>query len=417
MKKKYIAPLLLSFALALVACGNQEQAADAPTQQPVENEIVVDDKDPFEIPEYKPADQEEVLPEEEEIVEPEEVIPEGMYRSELTGEWISEELRDQRPIAVMVDNEKTALDHFGVNDCDIVYEMMNSVLNNRVTRLMCIKKDWVGTQQLGSVRSARPTNFMVAAEYNAILIHDGGPFYIDNYAAQGYTNNLSGGFGRFTNGKHWEYTEYVTYDTYTNPDTGKSYDGLAQRIERAKYSTTYNDYYPGPHFQFAAKEQDLTQWAQHQEVLHIELPFPHNESMLDYDPETQTYAYSEYGKPHIDPLDDNRQTTFKNVILQSCSFYQYDDHGYMIYNIEGGSGEGYYISDGYAIPITWSKNKQADLTVYKDEQTGEDLTLNIGKTYIGIVPSDKWNTLVLEGSVTQAPQEDIQEETTQETDN
>ena len=36
-------------------------------------------------------------------------IPDGMYRSELTGLPISEDLKDKKPIAVMVDNEKTAL--------------------------------------------------------------------------------------------------------------------------------------------------------------------------------------------------------------------------------------------------------------------------------------------------------------------
>ena len=65
-------------------------------------------------------------------------IPAGMYPSELTGEPIDESLKDQRPIAVMVDNEQTALPHFGTADADVVYEMMNSTMNGRITRLMCL---------------------------------------------------------------------------------------------------------------------------------------------------------------------------------------------------------------------------------------------------------------------------------------
>ena len=49
-----------------------------------------------------------------------------MYRSEITNEWIDESLQNQRPIAVMVDNEKKALPHFGLTEADVVYEMMNS---------------------------------------------------------------------------------------------------------------------------------------------------------------------------------------------------------------------------------------------------------------------------------------------------
>lgn len=64
----------------------------------------------------------------------EEVAPEHSYRSELTNEWIDEDLKDQRPIAVMVDNEKTALPHYGLTEADVVYEIMNSTLNDRITR-------------------------------------------------------------------------------------------------------------------------------------------------------------------------------------------------------------------------------------------------------------------------------------------
>lgn len=66
--------------------------------------------------------------------EEEEVLPEGKYRSELTNELIDDSLKDQRPIAVMVDNESIALPHYGLSHADVVYEMMNSTLNGRITR-------------------------------------------------------------------------------------------------------------------------------------------------------------------------------------------------------------------------------------------------------------------------------------------
>ncbi|MBR4965606.1 MAG: DUF3048 domain-containing protein, partial [Lachnospiraceae bacterium] len=74
----------------------------------------------------------------------EEVVinPENMYRSELTNEWIDKSLKDQRPVAIMVDNEKTALDHYGLTQADIVYEIMNSTANGEVTRFMALVKDW-----------------------------------------------------------------------------------------------------------------------------------------------------------------------------------------------------------------------------------------------------------------------------------
>ena len=271
---------------------------------------------------------------------------------------------------------------------------MNSTENNRVTRLMVLVKDWQAIEKLGSIRSVRTTNFMVAAEWNAIICHDGGPFYINDYLAKPYSNNLSGGFARFSNGKATEFTEYITYDSYTNTEKGKTYDGLGTRIANSRYSTTYNDYYPGKHFTFSDEEFKLSDNNTTTSAQKIDLPFPHNGSKLFYNEDTRTYDYYEYGEYHIDAATDE-VTSFKNVILQSCSFVQLDSNGYLTYNVVGSSSDGYYITNGEAIPITWSKESETALTVFKNKATGEEITLNTGKTYIALVPSDSWSELVI----------------------
>ena len=78
----------------------------------------------------------------------------------------------------MIDNDTKALPHYGLSEADVVYEMMNSTANKRVTRLMAIYKDWQNVGQIGNVRSTRPTNILLASEWNAILIHDGDRFII-----------------------------------------------------------------------------------------------------------------------------------------------------------------------------------------------------------------------------------------------
>jgi hypothetical protein len=315
----------------------------------------------------------------------------GTYISELTGLPISAALQNQRPVAIMVDNEKTALPHYGLNQADIVYEMMNSTANGRITRLMAIVKDYASITQFGNVRSTRPTNVILASEYNAILIHDGGPYYINQFLADPASNNLSGGFARFSNGKRSEFTEYVTYNSYTNPKTGKTYSGLAQRLAASGYSTTYNQYYMGSGLKFAAAEFNLGAGAT--SATSVSLPFPHNSSALYYNAGTGTYDYSEYGKAHNDALT-NQRTTFENVLILNCDFVQLDNHGYMAYYILGGN-VGYYLTNGKAIPISWAKAAANYPTVYTDATTGQPLTLNPGKTYIAIVPSDVWTSLAI----------------------
>ena len=307
-----------------------------------------------------------------------------MYRSELTNEWIDKTIQNQRPVAIMVDNEVTALDHYGVTQADIVYEMMNSTANDEVTRLMCIVKDWGSITRFGSIRSVRPTNFMIAPEYNAVLIHDGGPFYINDYLGNPWVYNLSGGFARIDNGKAREFTEYVT--------TGE----IESRMKARGYSTEYNSYYQGQQWQFAdeAAPVDLSTVYNSKDCTLVDLPFLHNGSQLDYDAESNTYLYSEYGRDHIDPENDNKQLAFTNVIIQCAELTQLDANGYMRFDIQNTNGSGYYITGGKSIPVTWKKGDAVDATTFYDAN-GQEITLNTGKTYIALVASYRWGELVL----------------------
>ena len=361
--KKRMNMLLLSlmFAIMMTACGKAEETViEAP-----EVEVITVEPE---------TEAEEV--EEEVVVE--DVIPEGMYRSELTNEWISEDLKNQRPIAAMVDNDKRALPHYGISQADVVYEMMNSTHNARVTRLMVLVKDWKNIERLGSIRSLRPTNIMLASEWNAIVCHDGGPYHNDAYLAKGYTDNLSGGFARIDNGKAREFTEYIT--------TGE----LEKRIKSAGYSEEYNEYAnEGPHFQFASESNpvDLSGMPNSQPCTKVTLPFRNNGSYLVYNEDSQTYDYFEHGGAHVDAGNGNVQTTFKNVIIQDVTFTELDSNGYMVFNCIGEGRWGWYITNGTAMQITWSKKSDTDVTRYYDFD-GNEITINTGKTYIALCPSD-----------------------------
>lgn len=359
MKKRLVALLtLMTMSVSLVACGGEK--AEEGTVEATEDAA--------------------------EAVE-EEVLPEGMYRSELTNELIDESLKNQRPIAVMIDNESIALPHYGLSQADVVYEMMNSTANGRITRFMALFKDYESVDQIGSIRSVRPTNVILSAEWNAILCHDGGPFYIDEYLAEECTDNFSGTFSRVDNGKSREYTEYIL--------TGD----MEKNFKNSDVDVEYNEYYEGAHYQFANESNPVNLDEVYGEAAFdaavIDLPFAHNGSYLEYDEDDQLYYYSEYGKAHVDPGNDNAQLCFKNVLLQSCGFTQYDEHGYMIFDCIS-KGGGYYITNGKGILVNWEKESMTSPTRYYDAVTGEEITINTGKTYVGFVPVDDWEDLVVE---------------------
>jgi hypothetical protein len=310
-----------------------------------------------------------------------------MYRSELTNEWIDEALKDQRPIAAMVDNEKTALPHFGLSQSDIVYEMTNSTANDGVTRLMVLFKDYNSVKQIGSIRSVRPTNLQIIPEWNAVICHDGGPFYIDDYMAKDYVENFSGTFSRVNNGKSREFTEYIL-----EGDIDKNF------ASHSKYSKTYNSYHSElPHYKFTSesKPNDLSQYSDAKSATKIQMPFKHNKPYFDYDASKGLYTYSEYGSTHVDAGNNNEPLTFKNLLIQNCRYVQFDANGYMMFHSIDFNRDGYYITEGKAIPVTWSKEDELSATRYYDKD-GNEIVLNTGRTYVALVPDDIWSGLKIE---------------------
>ncbi len=383
--KKVLAVALSSIMLVSVAaCGATEEAAGEEASSSIFESI--SDTAPAE----QPAEETDTATEETSVSNEPYVLPEGMYFSELTGEPISESIKDQRPIAAMVDNEKTALPHYGTSEADVVYELMNSTKNDRITRLMCIVKDWGSIEQLGSIRSTRPTNILLAAEWNAVLCHDGGPLYNDQYFAREWSAHFSGTFSRINNGKAREFTEYIV--------SGDLDSNFSNYANKAGYETTYNQYAnEGSHFKFVEYGTEFKlsdKYSKTYGCTIAALPFKHNMSQLVYNSETKEYEYYEYDDRHED-AEDGAPLSFKNVILQKCTFTQLDDNGYLIYNCIDPGNNGWYLTNGEAKDIAWNKLTETGKTMYYDE-TGAELEINTGKTYIALIPADAWDQVTFQ---------------------
>ena len=309
--------------------------------------------------------------------------PAGTYFSETTGLPISVDLQNQRPIAVMVDCEQIAFPHYGIAEADVVYEMINNVMNGRVTRFMPIYKDYNSVAQIGNVRSTRTTNVWLAGEWNAILVHDGQAKYASPYYEEGYASqHLSSGFTRIDNGKPSEFTEFVM--------PGE----VSARIADAGFDKDYNAYkQEGDHFSFV-KYNTTLDTSSFSNATSVQLPYPHNSTSLAYNASTKSYDLSMYGELHTD-AEDGQVLTFTNALLLDCDFTEYPDGGYVYYNIVDNSGSGYYLTDGKMESITWKKGGENEITHYYDA-AGKELQMNRGKTNVSLVPSDSWTDLTIQ---------------------
>ena len=362
--------LVLFLSLTIIGCSNTEAVTyDRENNKQVDGNVEIHE-----------------VPEEEVVVgiQP----PEGMYFSELTGLPLSLDIKDQRPIAVMVDNEILAYPHFGLAEADVVYELVNSNHNNRISRLMVMMKDWGSITQMGSIRSTRDSNIDLQAEWNSILCHDGAsaislPRFNKGYARE----HISGTFSRVNNGKSREFTEFILPGD------------LEANIKNLNISKDYNEYKPkvDSHFKFPLEDVEVLDSDEYETAVMVNLhaAFPHNSTELQYNQDTKSYDYYNYGALSKDGEDDEVQS-YKNVILQDIVLVSTDgDGGHVAYNLIDSGRGGYYISNGHVQKITWEKKDEMDITRYYDEN-GEELIINRGNTYIGLIPSEKWSEIVVE---------------------
>ena len=95
-------------------------------------------------------------------------------------------------------------------------------------------------------------------------------------------------------------------------------------------------------------------------------------SSLRYDKDKEVYLKSIYGMSQKDAIT-GEQLAFSNVIIQRAYHQVRDDNGYLAYQMQDTTQDGYYITKGKMIHITWEK---------KD---GNEITLNTGKTMIFVI--------------------------------
>ena len=111
-------------------------------------------------------------------------------------------------------------------------------------------------------------------------------------------------------------------------------------------------------------------------------------SSYDYDASTENFLRNIGNKKNVD-LVTGEQYKVKNIIAYGVNYKTYTLRGTGYQSMDNiGTGEGYYFTNGVALPIIWEKADEKSKTVYKIKETGENLIVNDGNTYIQIYPSN-----------------------------
>ncbi len=314
--------------------------------------------------------------------------PEGKVRSNLTYEWVDEEVANTRPLAVMFNNIEVACPQTSISKAGVIYEC-NVEGNN--SRLMGIIEDWKGLEKIGSVRSCRDYYVYWAMEWDSIYCHFGGPaLYVTEVLSRDDVDNLD---GTILDGSVY----YRTSDRKKPHNAYASGEGILKGVEKYEYSLEHTDRYSvlASHYNFkpSSEQVDLTENAIDANKV-TPGGYPINKPWFEYNKEDGLYYRFQYGGEQIDDLD-GEQLAVKNIIIQNTIGESRDSHDYKFFHVVDENKTGYYITNGKAIEITWNKYVDWDKTRYYDKN-GNEITLNEGKTWVCIVREDKKEDTVIE---------------------
>lgn len=303
---------------------------------------------------------------------------EGYVLSELTGEWIDEKLENQRPMCIMINNIIDAMPQSGISQADITYEM---IVEGGITRYMCVFKDYDNIEKLGPVRSSRLYYVQASHIHGDLYAHYGWNTFAEEKINQLEVNNINGidGVGGVT--YYRDDSRYAPHNVYTNGEM------LNAGVEYMGYSKEYKDNFKKS-LAFYYEDTELEGGVTANKAT---APFSSYYSpWFEYNPETKLYERFQYGEAQIDQ-ETGQQLAYKNVLAIYARYSPIHDILLQVHWDEGGNG--YYISNGKAVPITW-RYEEGVIKYY--DQSGAQLKMNPGKTFIEVLDSDGSSDMVFE---------------------
>ncbi|MBF7095951.1 DUF3048 domain-containing protein [Alkalibacter mobilis] len=282
--------------------------------------------------------------------------------SPLTGESYDGE---SYPMMVQMENTPAARPQSGISGADLIYEIE---VESKITRLTAFFHSEF-PDKVGPVRSARKQQIHLWSEWNFLFAFYGG----STPAGQ----NI------------YEIREELGV-------TAPMLDGMSSNafFRTSDRKAPHNAYLKLSDFADDTHKPDRTRTIYFDQELvfegetaqKISLAYQSiNKITYDYDAESGLYKRSINGDPMVDK-ENGEQVTVKNIIVQRAKHIKVE--GMVYTNIDLiGSGESLYFADGKMKKGTWERKDKDSLTVYYDE-SGEEIPLPAGKTFIQIVRTD-----------------------------
>lgn len=285
----------------------------------------------------------------------------------------------KRPVAIVISNAPKARPQWGLSTPDIVVE---GVTEAGITRMMGIYADPNALpERVGPIRSARHDFVEMAQGFGAVFIHAGYSVYAANHFRDSGADHIDGGnydgtyFLRDADRRREKGMEHSMYLTPEN---------LHKALEYAGMDMSLNPDYKNLLTFTTPDAPILPSGGSCQEVF-----FSYSgdfENTMKYDASTGLYTRFQNDK-QMEDGNNEASITYKNIFLLYLGVSVIES-GTLCVDMDLSEGEGVYISNGAYEPIRWYKGSDTS-PLRLQKTTGETLTLNIGNSYIGLVPSER----------------------------
>ena len=306
-----------------------------------------------------------------------------------------------RIVGVMVNNisntsRQNARPQRGIGSADVLIECK---VEGGITRFCAVFHDADAIPEIGPLRSGRDQFLQLLMPYQALYYHDGESAACTKFiSVYDYSGLNIGGKSYFNTPVHphvahrdnrgrnvaYEHTEFTSgkeiKQAAGNAGIGLTYANETPFFHFADYRTAASNDLPGAP---AAKTISIT----------------HSESYrtrLTYNSWGRSYKLEMYNrskKAYENTVDEltGKQLTFDNVVVcfADIAAYAGDSHDVQSVNYVAG-GQAYLFTRGGVQVGRWEKpHPTHPLKLYTE--TGEEMTLNRGKTYLALVDNDEWS--------------------------
>lgn len=295
-----------------------------------------------------------------------------VYRFPLTGLDSTGGAPTNRPVAVMVENSSAARPQSGLDQADIVYEVL---AEGNITRFVAVFQSR-SPAVVGPVRSIRPYLVELGAGFDALIVHAGWSQDAMNLIVARNLNHFDQVYGDAK--YYWRSPERkMPHNLYTG--IGKIREGALDKKMRLEWKKVV------PMFAVAdaggEEARPVHSSATHREAANVSLPYPGGYSVsYRYDPGTGLYARFMNGVPHLDK-ETGYGLTASNILICKAPHRIVDKEGRREVDIHG-PGEGYLVQAGKVQEITWQM-KEGLLRAYAG---GQEVPLAAGQTWVQIMP-------------------------------